>query len=191
MPRRRGGRRGVSAIEFALLLPVLLVLTLATIDFVWLLRDALRIERVASEVCNIVTQYQRLRVGNGQNDLDDIFGVAARIGDPLAVTGSGGVVIVTGLANSGSGTTVLWQQSRGLSGYASTFGTVGGRASFRAGIPDPGLAAGQGAVVVEVFLRRQPWVLPLARDWLPRTFVEIWSFSLQRPRLVGILQVTT
>lgn len=184
------GRRGVAAVEFAIMLPFLLTLTLATVDFVSLLRDDLRIERVAGEVATLVSQYETLRTGGAQNDFDDIFDVAAKIADPLAVTTSGGTVIVSGLAETGTGPTVLWQQSRGLPGNLSAFGAAGGRVSFPSAVPDPVLAPGQGAVVVEVFLQRQPWTLPLVRDWLPVSYTRLWSFSVQRPRLVGILRVT-
>lgn len=187
-------RRGVAALELAWMAPFLLLLLTVTVDMVSVLRDSLRLERVAGEVCNLLAQYESLRVSGGRDDLTDVFEVAARIGGRLAVTGAGGTVILSGLDNRGDGrgTVVRWQRARGLPGNLSAFGGAGGAAVFRRGVADPALAAGQGAVVVEVYLQRQPWVLSLPvttllREHWPTSFTRLWSFSVQRPRLVGIL----
>ncbi|WP_198372136.1 TadE/TadG family type IV pilus assembly protein [Roseomonas rosulenta] len=185
-PPDRRRRRGSVAVEFTLVAPILAVLGLAVLDVVDFLRIALRIERTAGEVVNVVAQYQALR----ETDFATIFDLAGRVAAPYRVTSSDGAVILTGLANTGTGATVLWQRRQGSGGYASAFGTEGGAATIPPRSADLSLAIGQGALVAEVFYAREPWVLS-GRFLSADPFSRLQAFALQRPRMVSILRVTT
>lgn len=182
-PRRR---RGSVAVEFTLLAPILAVLGLAVLDVVDFLRIALRLERTAGEVVNVVAQYQALR----EADFVTIFDLAGRIAAPYRVTSSDGVVILTGLANTGTGAMVMWQRRQGSPGYASAFGTEGGAATIPARSADLSLAIGQGALVAEIFYAREPWVLS-GRLLSADPFSRLTAFALQRPRMVSILRISS
>lgn len=184
--RPRDRRRGSVAIEFVLVAPVIAMLGLAVLDVVDFLRVTLRLERTAGEVANIVAQYEMLT----ESDVAALFDLAARIAAPHRVTQADGAVILSGLANQGSGTVVLWQRRAGAGGYASAFGTQGGPATIPPRSADLVLTSGQGAIVAEVFLAREPWIL--AGRFLPSDpFTRLQSFALQRPRMVSILRMTT
>ena len=182
-PRER--RRGSVAVEFVLVAPILAMLGLAVLDVVDFLRVTLRLERTAGEVANVVAQYDALR----EADFATVFDLAARIAAPHRITQADGAVILSGLANQGSGTVVLWQRRAGAGGYASAFGGEGGPATIPVRSSDLVLTSGQGAVVAEVFLAREPWIL--SGRFLPSDpFTRLQSFALQRPRMVSILRVS-
>ena len=181
--RRR--RRGSVAIEFTLVAPILAVLGLAVLDVVDFLRVALRLERTAGEVVNVVAQYQFLH----EQDFATIFDLAGRVAAPYRVTASDGAVILTAIANTGTGPMILWQRRQGSSGYASAFGTEGGTATIPARSADLSLAIGQSALAAEIFYARDPWVLS-GRFLSGDPFSRLQSFALQRPRMVSILRIT-
>jgi hypothetical protein len=184
-PDRRG-RRGSIAVEFTLVAPILALLGLAVLDVVDFLRVVLRLERTAGEVVNVVAQYDALR----DEDFTTIFDLAGRVAAPYRVTSSDGAVILSGLANTGTGAMVLWQRRQGSAGYASAFGTEGGAATIPARSGDLSLAIGQGALVAEIFYAREPWVLS-GRFLSSDPFSRLQAFALQRPRMVSILRISS
>lgn len=186
-PSRRPdrNRHGSVAVEFTLVAPVLALLGLATWDVVDFLRVSLRIERTAGEVSNVVSQYQTLR----EADFATLFDLAGRIASPYRVTDMDGAVVISGLANQGSGVVVLWQRRVGSAGYRSAFGVQGGAATIPARSADLGLAIGQGAIVTEIFYAREAWLLS-GRFLSGDPFSRLQSFALQRPRMVSILRVS-
>lgn len=182
--RHRDRRRGSVAVEFTLVAPIVALLGLAVLDVVDFLRVSLRLERTAGEITNVVAQYQTLR----EADFATVFDLAGRIASPYRVTDADGAVVVSGLANQGSGIVVLWQRRAGSSGYASAYGAQGGTATIPARSADLVLAVGQGAIVTEVFYAREPWLLS-GRFLSGDPFSRLHSFALQRPRMVSILRV--
>lgn len=183
-------RRGVAALEFALLAPILLLMMLGMADLVDYLRSSLRLERTAGEVTNIVAQYETLKA----SDFPAIFGIAQRIAGSLDVTRDSGSVIVTGVANTGGGAAVLWRCRAGSSAFSSALKTSGTRFSVADNVADATLAAGQGAVVTEVFLPRDPWLysrnlFTLVSGTSAPPTQRLWAFAMQRPRLTGVLRV--
>jgi hypothetical protein len=185
-PPERRRRRGSVAVEFTLLAPILAVLGLAVLDVVDFLRVALRLERTAGEVVNVVAQYEALR----EQDFVTIFDLAGRVAAPYRVTASDGAVILTAIANTGTGPMVLWQRRQGSGGYASGFGTEGGVATIPARSADLSLAIGQSALAAEVFYAREPWVLS-GRFLSGDPFSRLQAFALQRPRMVSILRISS
>lgn len=184
-PRIERRRAGSVAVEFTLVAPVIALLGLAVLDVVDFLRVALRLERAAGEVANVVAQYPTLQ----EADFATVFDLAGRIAAPYRVTDADGAVVVSGLANQGSGVVVLWQRRAGSSGYASAFGAQGAAATIPARSADLVLAVGQGAVVTEVFFAREPWLLS-GRFLKGDPFSRLQAFALQRPRMVSILRVS-
>ena len=184
-PFRPRSRRGSVAIEFTLVAPFLAMLGLAMLDVVDFLRVALRLERTAGEVANVVAQYEALR----ESEFATLFDFAGRIAAPYRVTDADGAVVLTGIGNSGSGPLVLWQRRVGSPGYASAFGAEGGPAIIPPRSADLVIGNGQGAVVAEVFYAREPWILS-GRFLSAAPFSRLQSFAVQRPRMVSILRIT-
>lgn len=183
--RPERARRGSVALEFTLVAPVLALLGVALLDVVDFLRVSLRLERTAGELANVAAQYQILR----ETDFATLFDLAGRVAAPYRVTDTDGAVVISGLANQGSGPVVLWQRRAGSSGYTSAFGAQGGAATIPRQSSDLTLAIGQGAVVAEVFYAREPWLLS-GRFLSGEPFSRLQAFALQRPRMVSILRVS-
>lgn len=188
--RGRGDRRGVAALEFALLSPILLLMMLGTADVVDFLRVSLRLERTAGEVTNVVAQYEALKPA----DMTTIFDLAQRIAGSFDVTSKSGAVIITGVANTGSGAGCLWRSRAGSSAFSSALKMQGTRVSVGDNVGDASLSAGQGAVVTEVFLPRAPWFFSNGL-WGAfgqsgaSPFQRLTAFAMQRPRLTGVLRL--
>lgn len=158
---------------------------LAMLDIVDFLRVSLRIERTAGELANVVAQYETVT----EAEFATIFDLARRIADPHDITQNAGAVIVSSIADMGPGPVVLWQRRAGSSDYASAFGAQGGVATIPTESADLVIGSGQGAVVAEVFLSRQPWLLS-GHFLQGAPFSQLRSFAVQRPRMVSILMLS-
>ena len=136
MPQRRMwhlprlGTRGVSALEFALLAPVLVGLLFGTLDVLAYFRNMSSLERTAVSMGETISRCS----GVSTQDLTN-FAVEAQetVGGPpftplIDVTGPGGAFIITAIGNdSGTAPTIVWQQrfSSAVPAYVSKIGTVG------------------------------------------------------------------
>jgi Flp pilus assembly protein TadG len=56
MRRVSGDRRGIAAIEFAIVAPLLIILALATVDLVQFIRSQLRLDETAAQLGQLVSQ---------------------------------------------------------------------------------------------------------------------------------------
>ncbi|MFT8243809.1 TadE/TadG family type IV pilus assembly protein [Roseomonas sp. BN140053] len=183
---RRRDRRGVAAVEFALVLPILALVAVAVVDVVDFLRVSMRLERTAGEVANLMAQYETLKA----EDVTALFDVARQIAAPYGVTATAGKVYLTSCGNLGSGVQSLGQSSAGSYNVRSAVVCEGQTVRVQPFNAEITLASGQGAVLVEVYLRWEPWVLS-RRFFQAQAFNQLWSFAVQRPRLVSILRVPT
>lgn len=78
----KANRRGVAAVEFALVVPILLVLYIGTLELSMGLTVNKRIARIASTVADLVTQQEEV----DQQTLHGIMGVAESIMYPYTTT---------------------------------------------------------------------------------------------------------
>src|SRR3954447_25331887 len=92
----RIGRRGIAAVEFAILMPVLILLLVGMVDVTRYVSAALKLERVTSGTADVGTQYKSLRDGmtvvNG-DEVGILFLAAQQIAKPLDLARYGAVVI--------------------------------------------------------------------------------------------------
>jgi Flp pilus assembly protein TadG len=115
--RFRADLAGLSAVEFALVLPIMLTLYLGGVE----LSDALTINRkithVTSTLADLVAQSKTIT----DDDMEDIFDAAESIMTPYDATGL--KMVVSGIAIDADGVaTVSWSDTRG--GTASTPGAT-------------------------------------------------------------------
>ncbi len=94
--RTEYARRGVATVEFALVLPFILLLMLAGADVTVYLRTAMRVDETATELAVVVTQYSNLY----QSDFTTLFSAAQTIAGTTPVTGLLGTTIISGIVNS-------------------------------------------------------------------------------------------
>jgi hypothetical protein len=98
--RLLGSRRGVVAIEFALVAPFIMLLMLAGTDLTIFMRTKMRMDEVATEVALTVTQYQNLYVSDFSPPAAPLFNAAQIIAGTTPVTGLLGTTIITGIVTT-------------------------------------------------------------------------------------------
>ena len=112
----RADQRGVAAVEFALILPFLLLLYLGSVELTQGIMVDRQVALTADTVTNIVAQYTTI---SASHQLPDILNASAQIFSPNPA--SAATVVVSLIAVDGSGkATVSWSQA--LNGSALTQG---------------------------------------------------------------------
>ncbi len=153
--RRRGARAGTAALEFALHLPVALVLFLATFEAVTYLRTWYRIEQAAASAASAASRIEVLN----RDAVAGVFEAARTVAAPHAAWSARSgpsarartvVSVVTNRANANA---IAWTCSRG---DANLTPSVAGLTELPAGFAVP---PGQSVLVVEIINTTSPWRL--------------------------------
>lgn len=146
---------GVSAIEFAFILPVMVIIFLGTVEVSNDVTAARRVAAVASIAGDLVAQEAVIT----DSDVTDVMGALDVVMQPLdpAVT----QVIISSVVADADGTTyrVAWSDARNAAPRA--VGSIVGGSDFPTGL----ITAFQDAIMVEVAYGYDP----LFADFLPRT----------------------
>lgn len=184
----RRARRGASALELALALPMLLGFILATVDLGRYVGNIQRASAAAASVADLASQAELF---TNQRDPDKVttgkevgvLNIAAReVAAPLDLF-KNGVVIVTVLANpEGNGVSQTWQCRWGRTDVASRVGPTTPQ-----GVT---LGRGEAAVYAEVVYRFKPFVLSASLLGLDQDS-DYHAISVRRPRLTGPKMVPT
>jgi Flp pilus assembly protein TadG len=164
----RNGRRGVALIEFALILPILIILALATVDFGRLVQARIIISNVSREGGSLASR---------QTTVDtSLITVLKESGKPLNLIGADGKIIITrvraGQSAGAPNPTIVTQNSRGTLARNSTVGTaVGANPALVASIynhlifrPANATSDISEVTVVEVFYKYRP-ITPFPRGF--------------------------
>ena len=164
--------RGNVVIEFALALPVLFMMLLASAELGRFVLLNQKIDRVAITMSDLVARAETIH----EDDLDDIFSAAAHVAEPFDLDGRGRVVISSVVNPDGNGATIAWQRSGGGSFIqASEVGTEGASADLPT---DFAVREGETAIVSEVFFDFEPFLSELIVA--PRV---VYRRAHHRPRL--------
>ena len=143
--RRADPRRGAAAVEFALLVPLLILLFGATAEIVIHIRTWFRLERTAAEVANVASQFDALAPA----DVAGLFDAAKAIAAPTLAwsngTGTGRARTVIGVVSgTASGNSLAWNCSRGDSRPRQPGRRQGGAAQRLPGAERTERAGGRG-----------------------------------------------
>lgn len=170
-------RRGVAAIEFAILAPVL---TFALLGGTELSRYTLmhqKMDRVSASVSNMVAQSSTMKLV----DFDNMWGAAIAMAKPFDMGGTTSKVIISFIvAESDTTYRVQWQRAgAGTLAQSSQLGTEGGTAAMPAGVT---MKQGDTIVAVEVYATYAPFMFA---EVIGSTLVYHRSFD--QPRLVDLI----
>ena len=170
--RPRLGAAGNVAVEFALALPVLMLLMLGSVEMARFVILHQKVDRVAVTTSDLVARAETIK----ESELTDIFAAAELVAQPFDLPNLG-VVIVSAVTNDdGSGAKIAWQRSGGGSAsHSSQIGTEGGAASLGA---DFEVREGETAIIAEVFYEFEPFLSELIVE--PQT---LYRRAHYRPRL--------
>lgn len=148
----RQGDRGNVVVEFALALPVLLMMLLASAELGRFVLLNQKIDRVAVTMSDLVARVETI----SEDELDDIFNAAGHVAEPFDLGGQGRVVISSVINADGTGATVAWQRAGGGAYIAaSEIGIEGGAASLPG---DFDVREGETAIISEVFFDFEPFL---------------------------------
>jgi Flp pilus assembly protein TadG len=180
--RKTDPRRGAAAVEFALVLPMLLVLFVGTAEVMLYLRAAFRLERVAAEVANAGTQLDAVT----RAEVQGLFDAANLVAQPLrAWTTPGDPPIaprartfISVVSGSPSGNSVAWSCARGDADRSARIVVNATTATLPNGFQVP---PGQTVMVVEVVSTIRSWFLFQALFGVAGP-PEIRTHAIMRPR---------
>lgn len=166
------GVAGNVAVEFALTLPVLMLLMLGSVEMARFVILHQKIDRVAVTTSDLVARAETIN----ESELADIFEATDFVAQPFDLP-SLGIVIVSAITNEdGSGATVAWQRSGGgAASHTSQIGTQGGAATLSG---DFEVREGETAIIAEVFYDFEPFLSELIVQ--PQT---LYRRAHHRPRL--------
>ena len=172
------GAAGNVAVEFALTLPVLMLLMLGSAEMARFVILHQKVDRVAVTTSDLVARAETIK----ESELTDIFAAAELVAQPFDLPNLG-VVIVSAVTNDdGSGPTIAWQRSgAGTASHASQIGTEGGAANLSA---DFEVREGETAIIAEVFYDFEPFLSELIVE--PQT---LYRRAHHRPRLGTLEQI--
>lgn len=154
LQRFRKARAGLAAIEFAFILPVMVIMFLGTVEVSNYVMSARRVSSLASTAADLVAQESSI----SDDDIDDVFGAISIIIAPLDPAIAR--IAITSVVADADGTTyrVAWSEARNRAPRA--VGSVLSAAEFPPGL----IAAFQGSIMVEVWYGYDP----MFADFLPR-----------------------
>ncbi len=115
LERFRTEIRGVAALEFAIIAPVLILMLVGTLEISLAVAVNRKVSRISSTVADLITQSQTLTSG----DLDNIMDVSSKIMFPYA---NAVEIVITGIEVNGTAATVDWSCAEG--GAANTPGAA-------------------------------------------------------------------
>ena len=163
-------RRGVSLIEFALSLPIMMTLGLYGLEAANLALVNMRVSQIASNLADTASRIgldsplslKQIR----ESDINDAFQAVRLQGGKFNVTTNGRVILSSLERNASGGQWIHWQRCVGAANFTSSFGDAG---AGQTGTAFPGMGPagkeiqapqGQAVMFVEVAYTYQPIVSP-------------------------------
>lgn len=144
-------RRGAVAVEFAMMMPVLIAMLLAIVEIGRYAILYQKIDRVASTMGDLVAQAQTIST----TDINNLMVAVPNIMTPFALDTNGKVIVSSVGIVSGTAK-VNWQRSGGGT-YAGTskIGTQGNAATLPVGLT---VVAGESVIIAEVYYNFTPFI---------------------------------
>lgn len=165
-------QRGIAFTEFALTVPLLLLLSLGGVEVTRYIILHQKLDKVAFSMADLVAQSH----GISTSEVDMIFTAVDNLVQPFSF-GSDGVVIVTSIGNhNNNGVRVNWQRSgAGTLSANSSLGSPGDLATVPSGLT---VSDKEDVIFAEVYYQFTPLLLP---QLFPATIV--YKRVAYKPRL--------
>lgn len=141
------GERGFAAAEFALWLPLILLILFGCFEATRYIMIHQKLDRAATQVADLVSQAEALTEGQ----LDDIYDAAVAQMQPYDIE-TQGEIIVSSVFRTGGDDTIVWQRNHGSAGN-SQVGAEGGPAALPTNFS---LTDNENTIVAEVLYNYEP-----------------------------------
>ncbi|MGB4100860.1 MAG: TadE/TadG family type IV pilus assembly protein [Alphaproteobacteria bacterium] len=175
----RQSERGVAAVEFSLMLPILLVLLLGGMDLTRYMLYQQKVDRISFSVTDLVAQSQSVSVAK----MNDIALAAAQIMQPFPF-GTQGVIIVSSIYKdpTQSFPVIRWQYiGGGTLGRGSKIGNVNGTPTLPNGLT---LNDKDNVIITEAYYVFDP---VFHSGYIPVS--DIYKIAIYKPRLGALLSL--
>lgn len=139
--------RGFAAAEFALWLPLILLILFGCFEATRYIMIHQKLDRAATQVADLVSQADALTA----SQLDDIYNAAIAQMQPYDID-TQGEIIISSIYRTGGDDTVIWQRNRGSAG-SSQVGAEGGPATLPNNFS---LTDNENTIVAEVIYSYEP-----------------------------------
>ncbi len=185
-------RAGVAAIEAALALPILLVITLAGVDVVGYVATAKKVDRLSGAIADLTARADRMRDDTRCTESDCLgmlFLAAAQVADPLDLENNGRLIVSSLVDPTDGPPEISWQRTGPDYTIEATskIGAEGEAFDMPEGFDLP---EGDNAIVVEIFYDYQPF--PLSGDLLfatPALSTRLYRMAVFRPRFGSLAEL--
>lgn len=164
-------RRGITAVEFALVAPLLLSVAMGLIEVGRFALLTLKVQHASSTLADLASRDQTLSLST----LNDLFNATRHVMEPFDIASDGRAIVTAFGRPVGQNPRIYWQQA-GAGSYAATSGI--GQSGGAPTVPgDLVLREGDTVIAAEVFFHYEPWLL----GFVPETTLRKVAFY--RPRL--------
>jgi len=176
----------VAMLEFALLLPMLMMMTLGSFEVGRYALLTQKLDRISATMADLVARAEALSA----DEVDNLFNSTDFLAQPFDFSTSGMVVVTSVVGRAGQEPLIIGQRARGtITGVSSKIGSNGGAALLPTVFTDVGgqtLADGEGVIVSEVFFSYSPYFTGAGGKFLGVQILKdmvIYRQAFFRPRL--------
>jgi Flp pilus assembly pilin Flp len=142
--------RGITAVEFALVLPVLVFLSVGTVEFGRMILLVQKVQNGTFVLADLAARDEEIN----EEQLDNMFLAVNNILEPFEFGSTGTAVVTSVTVNDDGDPMINWQRfGSGTFDTASEIGEPGEEAALPEGIP---LNIGETLIVSEVFFEFEP-----------------------------------
>lgn len=170
-------RRGVTSVELAVALPIMLMLLLFGLELTRYVFIHQKTERTATSIADLVAREEIIT----EAKLSDVFEITEQMLTPFHNEAGTQVIVSSVIRNNNENPSVAWQRSWGGNAVGSKIGVEGGDATLPSSMT---VEVGDNVITAEVFYEFEPVFTP---DLL--SLSTIYKAALYRPRFSSLASV--
>lgn len=164
-------QKGLAAVEFALALPLMIILTFGSIEVTLYILISQKVERVSINLSDLVAQSTTINT----TQLDEIIKAASQVMLPYNF-GADGYAVISSVTKTGTNAPVVnWQYVSSGTAQTSKIGVVGSNATLPSGFT---MVDKDNVIITEVFYNYKPIL-----SGTIYSSSQIYRYSIYKPRL--------
>jgi Flp pilus assembly protein TadG len=155
--------RGVAMAEFALMLPVLMLLTAGSFEVARYALMTQKLDRIAATLSDLIARSNVEDIG--ETEISNIIDSARYMAQPFDISGNNMIILTSVQGRAGEAPEIISRRVSGsVTGASSSIGSsVGGDATLPSAFPDAGsgetLSDGETLIIAEVYYNYEPYLI--------------------------------